>query len=110
MDSTTRPGKRLEGTPMKRYLLLLAALVALGALVLGVAVARAEDEGGGTVNPPACQDNQGDNNDDQGEDVQGEDANDVGENEEGTNEADDMEGTEADDDIDGNEGDDQVEA
>src|SRR5438093_10605515 len=85
---------------MKRYLLLVAAVGALGALVIGVTVANAEGDDDGGSTPTTCQVFGNDEGDDSAE------ADDV----EGTNEADDVEGTEADDDIDGNEGDDQIEA
>src|SRR5436309_10083224 len=102
---------------LKRHLIVLAMMVAVGVFFAGLTIARADSGDDGSDDPTAtCTlpgNDQGDDNDqgedvnDQGEDVQGDDQ---GEDVQGDDQGDDVQGSQGDDELDGNGGDDQSEA
>src|SRR5689334_18450685 len=93
---------------LKRHLIVLAMMVAIGVFFAGLTIARADSGDDGSDDPtPVCSlpgNDEGDQND------QGEDVNDQGDDVQGDDQGDDVQGTEADDELDGNGGDDQIEA
>jgi Ca2+-binding RTX toxin-like protein len=90
---------------LKRYLMLLGMLVAVGIFFAGLTIARADSGGNQSDDPtPTCQLPGNDQGDD---DAQG-DENDQGEDVQGDEQDDNIQGTAGDDQLDGNQGDDDI--
>src|SRR2546427_7451104 len=96
-ESTSPRGPRKGSMMMKRHLIVLAMMVAIGVFFAGLTIARADSGDDGSDDPtPTCTlpgNDQGDQND-QGDDVQGDDV-------QGDDQGEDLQGTGADDQLDG---------
>src|SRR6059058_2759135 len=92
---------------LKRHLIVLAMMVAIGVFFAGLTIARADSGDDASDDPtPTCTlpgNDQGDH------EHQGEESTSLGEDVQGDDQADNVKGTESDDQLDGNGGDDQLE-